>query len=116
MEKRLLDHDSETGVTEWFHYDPLTGDVHIETVQDVEPILDVNKALANDEEFTKQGIKDEMWKYARIPNWVQVKWLNEYGPKNWPMHPHNAKLLFRLLNSPEWRYLKTTNKIHVARS
>jgi hypothetical protein len=47
---------------------------------------------------------------------VQLRWYNEYGPVNWPMLPQNSKLLFRLLNSPEWRYLKTTNKVHIARS
>jgi hypothetical protein len=114
--KRLLDHDPETGVTEWFHYDHMSGDVHIETVQDVEPVLDVNKSLQNSDEYTKHGIKEEMWHYASIPIVVQVKWLNEYGIKNWPMHPHNKKLLFQLLNSREWGYLKTTSKIHVAKS
>jgi hypothetical protein len=105
-----------TGVTEWFHYDPTTGDVHIETVQDVEPFLEINRALANDDEFTKQGIKNEMWRYASIPVVVQVKWLNEYGSTNWPLKPGNEKLLFRLLNSPDWKYLKCTGKIHSARS
>jgi hypothetical protein len=53
-----------------------------------------------------------MWHYAHIPIVVQNRWLSEYGSKNWPMRPGNEKLLFRLLNSPEWAYLKTTNKIH----
>lgn len=116
MTKRLLDHDPETGVTEYFHYDHTTDTSYVETVQDVEPILDINKTLQNDEDYTRKGIKEEMWHFAQIPIWVQMKWLSEYGLENWPMHPNNSKLLFRLLNSPEWRYLKTTNKIHVARS
>lgn len=116
MDKRLLDFDPTTGVREWFHYDPMTGDVTIETTQDVAPILDENKALANDEEVTRRGIKNDMWKYASIPVVVQVRWLNEYGSQNWPLRPGNEKLLFRLLNSPEWRYLKTTGKVHAARS
>lgn len=112
--KRLLGRDTLTGVTEWFHYD--NGDVHIETVQDVEPILDNNKNWANSEEATRRGIKNEMWRYASIPVVVQMRWLSEYGSENWPMKPGNEKLLFQLLNSPEWRYLKATTKIHVARS
>lgn len=78
--------------------------------------LDWSKRLQNDDEYTKHGIKHEMWHYAHIPDWVQVKWLNEYGITNWPMHPHNKKLLFKLLNSREWGYLKATRKIHTARS
>lgn len=114
--KRLLDYDPETGVQEIFHYDNLTGNVHIETRQDVTPILDENRQLRDDDDYTKQGIKNGEWHYARIPIWVQMKWLNEYGLENWPMHPRNSDLLFKLLNSSEWGYLKTTNKIHVARS
>jgi hypothetical protein len=116
LEKRLLDRNPVTGVEEWFHYDPMTGDVHIETRQDVEPILDLNKMQANDADFTRKGIKNDMWRYASVPVVVQMRWLSEYGSQNWPMKPGNEKLLFRLLNSPEWRYLKTTEKIHVARS
>lgn len=110
--KRLFDHDPDTGITEYFHYDPLTDTTRIETVQDVEPFLDGNKARQNDEQYTRDGIKNEMWHYARVPLVIQLRWLNEYGSKDWPMRPGNEKLLFRLLNSPEWRYLKTTGKIH----
>jgi hypothetical protein len=46
---------------------------------------------------------------------VQLKWLQKYGPVNDPMKKGNEKLLFQLLNDPEWRYLKTTNKIHRGR-
>jgi hypothetical protein len=113
--KRLFDKDDFLGITEIFHYDELTKTARIETLQDVEPILDANKALQNDEEFTKQGIKNEFWKYANIPAVVQLQWLQKYGPENDPMKKGNEKLLFRLLNNPEWRYLKTTNKIHQGR-
>lgn len=110
--KRLLDFDPLTGVKEIFHYDELTGDVHIETTQDVEPILDENKQLANDGSYSQNGIKNEMWNYAFVPIVVQLQWLNKYGPENDPMRKGNEKFLFSLLNSPEWRYLKRTNKIH----
>ena len=113
--KRLLGHDADTGVSEIFHYDNLTGDVRIETVQDVSGILDDTSDRRNDEQYTKDGIKNEMWHYARVPIVVQMKWLAEYGSKNWPMRPGNEKLLFRLLNSPDWKYLKTTEKIHTGR-
>lgn len=112
--KRILSHDPDYGVTEVFHYDNLTGDVHIETVQDVRPYLDASKTLANDEQYTRDGIKNSFWHYAKVPIEVQMRWLSEYGMKDWPMKPGNEKLLFRLLNSPEWKYLKTTGKIHTA--
>lgn len=90
----------------------MTGDVTVETVQDVEAALDRNKALQNDESYSSGGIKNGMWHYAHIPNIVQLRWLTEYGSANHPMKPGNERLLFRLLNSPEWKYLKATGKIH----
>lgn len=113
--KKLFDRDNEAGVTEIFHYDEMTGDVHIETVQDVEPIIEKNMILQNDEQYSKDGINNEMWHFARIPVVVQLQWLKKYGPDHDPMRAGNEKLLFSLLNDPEWRYLKTTNKIHLGR-
>ena len=104
-----------TGIEEWFHYDAQTDTTYIETRQDVEPILEANKILQNDDEYSRHGIKHEMWHYASVPLIVQMRWLNEYGMDNWPLRPGNEKLLFRLLNSPEWRYLKCTGKIHTGR-
>jgi hypothetical protein len=113
--KKVLDHDPHTGVTEIFHYDELTKQVHIETQQDVSVSLDVTNILRNDDEYSKEGMKNDMLHFAHIPILVQQKWLNEYGPENDPMRKGNEKLLFRLLNSPDYRYLKTTNKIHLGR-
>jgi hypothetical protein len=115
LDKRLLNRDPLTGIEEWFHYDAQTDTTYVETRQDVQPILEANKAEAKDPEITKRGIKNDLWRYASVPLWVQMKWLNEYGLKNWPMHPQNGDLLFRLLNSPDWKYLKCTEKIHIAR-
>ena len=113
--KKIFDRDPVNGVTEIFHYDELTGDAHIETFQDVEPILDFTKSLYNDDGYWKRGVKADMAHYARIPIVVQLQWLQKYGAENDPMKPGNEKLLFSLLNSPEWRYLKTTNRIHTGR-
>lgn len=113
--KREFDYDPITGIREIFHFDPITGDAHIETLQDCTEILDANKEMQNDEEYTRNGIKNEFWNYAFIPNVVQLKWLVKYGPENDPMRKGNEKLLFSLLNDPEWRHLKKTNKIHTGR-
>jgi len=82
----------------------------ISRTQDVEKILEVNKALANNDEYTKNGFKNEWWHYATIPNIIIEKWLNEeginaYNDDHWPK-------VFQKLNSPEYRYLKTTAKFH----
>jgi hypothetical protein len=45
---RFFDHDPHSGLTEYFHYDPDTDGFQIETVQDLEPIIEVSKAMHND--------------------------------------------------------------------
>lgn len=108
--------DMYDGVKEWFVYDFATGNTHIETTQDVSPILDTNRSLSGDDEYTRDGIKEEMWHYATIPVVVQLQWLKEYGHEKWPMRQGNENLLFRLLNSPECSYLKTTTKFHTEKN
>lgn len=110
MSRELFSYDAMTGMTVWFDYNELTDEVTLEYEQDIEPLLEANKAQANDEELTRQGIKQEMWKYASIPNSLQMKWLVEEGldifdDNAWPQ-------IFRKLNDPQYAYLKTTSKNH----
>lgn len=44
---RLFDVNPHLGTTEWFHYDPDTDGFVLETVQDVEPLIEQNKDLFN---------------------------------------------------------------------
>lgn len=105
--KRLLDYDPITGVTQYFHYDELTGDWGIESVQDVEPILELNKALRNDTNYSKNGIKNEFWHVARIPVIVQEKWLREEGLDIY--NRDHWKRVQRKLNNQEYKDLRTTD-------
>ncbi len=78
--------------------------------QNVTSLLDMNKALANETDATKEGIKNGWWHYAQIPNIIIEKWLNEHGVNLY--NKDHEKAVFRLLNQPEYRYLKTTTKMH----
>lgn len=61
------DYDPMTGITEQFYYDPETGDVGVEYVQNVEPILELNKAQLNQfDERTPYG-PEAMHHVGRIP-------------------------------------------------
>lgn len=73
-------------------------------------MLDANKMLQNDDQLTKDGIKNGWWHYAQVPNIIIEKWLNEHGV-NFYDKDHQKKI-FKLLNQPEYRYLKTTTKMH----
>lgn len=103
--KRLLDHDAFTGVTTWHDYDEDTDTTHLTYEQDVEPVLDANKAAAND----ASGPMGEMVHVASIPASVQLQWYVEKGIDL--LNPDHKQAVARLLNSSEWRYLKCRNII-----
>jgi len=110
MARELFSHDPDTGMKIWFDYNEITDEVTLEYDQDAEPVLELNKAMANDTDYTSQGIKREMWHYASIPNGVAMKWLLEegldiYDENAWPQ-------IMRKLNDPMYGYLKTTHKKH----
>lgn len=66
MQTRVFDHMHEQGITELFHYDGVDDTFTIETVQDVEPIIDLNRRLFNDAPETGR-FKGDMKQVASIP-------------------------------------------------
>jgi len=116
--KRLLSYDHQTGMVEWFHGHG-DGSCTIETYQDpavVTAIIDRNKAQANDKEKMQRGIKRGWMRAACIPIGVQHKWLMDEhfdiyegsrGGKPHKLSDDGVKKLKRLLNSPDYKYLRT---------
>lgn len=113
MARRLLEYDPQSGVQEWHEYDHQTKVTTIEVVQDAAPFLKVNAAHRNRDTATsgrlnsvsRQQIADGMWHVACIPIGVQYQWIREKGvdvmkKEHWPA-------VRRLLNDPEWAYLRT---------
>lgn len=113
MSKRILDYDPFSGITTSFDYEEATDTAFVHRTADVEPILELNKREANDTDLTKRGIKNDWWRYAMIPNIIIEKWLNELGVNVYDKN--HEKKVFELLNRPEYRYLKTTTKMHMPR-
>ena len=64
--KRVLDYDPVTGITQWFHYDEATGDIGLQTQQDVTAIIEGTKGAVNpvDERAPWKG---DVHKVASIP-------------------------------------------------
>ena len=110
MTKRLLDYDPLNGVSCYFEYEPSSDRMVLTHEQDVGKIIDSNKQSANDQEKTKRGIKNDWWKYASVPVVVQMEWLNKYGVDM--NNKDHMPRVFKLLNSPDYKYLKTTDKVH----
>ena len=107
MITRSLGKDELTGLETIHHFDESTGETHIEYRQDITAVIDLNKALHNTS-HQKDGIKEGWMHAAIIPEIIQIQWRREYGIKDvyadefWPK-------IKRLLNSPDYKYLKTGN-------
>ncbi len=88
-----------------FH-DHADGSFTIESVQDIAPYLERNKAERD--EWNRLGPrKDEaMRKIASVPTVIVEKWLREHGVDVFNKdHMHKVR---QLLRSPEYSYLRTT--------
>ena len=113
MSKRILEYDPQTWVTDTFEYDGLTDTITLGRHQDVEPILEDNKTLQATDDYWKHGMKKDFVHYASIPIVLIEKWQNELGID--VFNKNHEKRVFQMLNSPEYKYLKTTTKVHQAR-
>jgi hypothetical protein len=101
MPRYLLDRDPLSGATETFEYDEAEDRAVIKRSNDVEPVLDRNKALFN--EGPRRG---EFRLAASIPLDVALLWREQKGidvfkQDHWPA-------VVKLLNDPDWRYLRTS--------
>jgi hypothetical protein len=87
-----------------FHID--NGKVAVEQIQDVEPILERNKALRTEDQKSDWGRH-----VASIPNVIYVKWLNEeHARGNMSLRmftPEFDLIVQKKLQDPEWAYLRT---------
>lgn len=102
--KRVLSHDPLTGITEIFESTEDGFNVH--SVQDVEPILEANKARAN----TPDAWRGDFRKEASIPMTLLLKWATEDGvPPGMVFSPEYAAKVARRLNDPDYRHLKCAN-------
>ena len=105
MTRRLLDADPLTGLRTWHEHDAASGRTLIHYTQDVEPLIEANKAAAS----AATGPAGDIVHVASIPASVQMKWLIEKGVD--VLDPDHRQAVARLLDDPEWRYLKTRNII-----
>lgn len=103
MSWRLLDRDPD-GTEEWFKTDPVSGKWIIRTLDpDVSPVLDASRVEQNDQRQGYSASRD-LRHVARIPNIVILKWL-QMGVNFFD--PNDRSKIRKLLNDPDWRWLKT---------
>ena len=105
--RKLVDYDPFTKTFTYHHFDHDNKETVIETVQDTRPHVELSKALQNTDSWA-YGVKNSMAQYAHIPDSVLVTW------KSMGVDINDSKELFRMVNKPEYSYLKTTTKFHKA--
>jgi hypothetical protein len=76
---------------------------------DVDPHLDYSRALQNDPETWRRGVKKDMIHYGHVPPSILMKWHHD------GVNINSARALVNMLNRPEWSYLKCVDKIHIAK-
>lgn len=74
--KRLLDYDYFTGISTYHEYDHKTKKTTIESVQDIDPYLTLNKQIEGN-----LNKKEHWWHIGVIPNVVLIQWQKECGHK-----------------------------------
>jgi hypothetical protein len=111
MTKRLLDYDPLSGQTTHFEYveDGDAAKMVLTYSYDVQAGLDLAQSLANDEDRTRKGIKEDLWHYAHIPAGVAMEMLVKHGVDI--NNPHHKQAVFKLLNT-EYTKCKTTTLMH----
>ena len=88
-----------------FHFHEPTKEFAIEHIEDIQPLVDSNKKLQENDHL----MTDELRLSSRIPTSVYYEWKNKFGVDVFnPDHKEGVK---RLLNSADYRYLKTTKRI-----
>lgn len=103
MPERII--DIVDGVTTTHEYDAATDTSIVRRHQDVEAILEANKALQNADDKGWVSRSREMRRVASIPNVIIEKWRIEKGID--VFNPNHKEAVKRLLNDPEWLYLRT---------
>ena len=80
---------------------------HFLAQQDVEPILEANKAAQN---HNAGWSEDKTFRrVASIPIGVQFEWLTKYGVDCYSQDPEMKRKVFALLDSNEYMYLRTAH-------
>jgi len=105
--KRLMDTDPYTGIQTWHELVDGQTRIYYVPTRDLDPALDHCLALANDESYTKAGMKEDWWHYGHVPASVMLKWFVEEGVPFTAAEEYNKRL-----NRPEYSRLKVTHKHH----
>lgn len=87
-----------------YHYDHLEDRLIVQTVQDVEPIIEANKRQY---EVDNKRFKHETFNHvARIPEALALKWCNDKGIK-YSEFLSNPAVIRLFVNDPDNKFCRT---------
>jgi len=95
MSKKLLSFDRSSGLSTYWSKDKTTGKTIIESVQDVEPLFEMNKFKS---QFHNK--KNDYWYVGTIPDVICQAWSKECGHKVYSQEWN--EYVFKKLNLPEF--------------
>ena len=98
--KRILDYDPETKITQWYHCDSHTGDISLETSQDVTGLIEHTKGDFNQID-ERANWKGDVHKVASIP----LSIYNDLAKKSNNFKDQRA--IRKWLNDPDNRVFRT---------
>lgn len=99
METRIFSNEAETGILRLYHYDPVTDEATIETVQDVTDLIEWNRA--EHDEYTSLDRYGDLRRVASIPMSLYFQ-LKAKGIADDPA------AMKRWLNDPDNRFFRTS--------
>lgn len=98
-----------TGNREDYYWDEQEQVITQRTREDVADILESNKRKQSDSIDARYG-KQMLHHVAEIPMSIVLKWKREHGVDVFSSDPEQKRKVKRLLNDPEYRYLRSNNK------
>lgn len=105
--KELIDYNPISGLKTYFVCDDHDeSNFHIHYEQDVQPIIEHNKRLQNDDSYSTRGKMSGWWHAGNIPEIVILDWRTKYGVDIY--NPNHTKYIMKLLRQPEYLYLRAT--------
>jgi len=109
MKHFRTEYNSDLGITHDYYWDDVEQKMVVRNRHDVGDIIESNKRQQNNTIDSRYG--DEMMHHvADIPMAVVMKWKTEHGCDILSNDPSDMKKARKLLNLPEYRYLKRTVK------
>lgn len=105
LPERFFDYDPISGIRTFMSTNK-NGDWQFRhEFSDVSHEVDASKALATTDDHWNAGVKKDMVHYAHIPDAILFKWHCE------GVDIRDSQELMKMVNKPEWAYLRCTGKI-----